>query len=181
MSTPALPEASYWPPPPIDVVERTDTTPTKRQHAKDHNDLQTAVNAMLLVLGQRPFGQGDDLSAELVRLQDLITGLTTAQAGTQAQVVEALVDAQQALVELAELAAEVAALAARPLPRLVHSQTFSADVWHVAHGLGYDPVVDVVSSDGYRVLGFGLEYAVDRMSLNVSFSLAITGRVLLAN
>jgi len=60
-----------WPPPPIDIIDRTNTTPARHQHPKDHDDLQRAVNALISVLGREPFGQSATLSDELARLQVL--------------------------------------------------------------------------------------------------------------
>lgn len=63
----------------------------------------------------------------------------------------------------------------------VHHQRQTADTWTVLHGLGYDPIIDVIRDDGVRILGFDLTHADDQMSSTLRFSQAIAGRALLAN
>lgn len=140
----------FWPPTPIDRIDRTNLTPARDQHPKDHDDLEKAVNAILLVLGQKPYGTSNTLTAELVRLQAAI------DAGGQGG-------------------------GPSGLTHYVHEQTATSDTWLVQHNLGYDPVIDVTTSDGIRILGFDLFYADDHNSLTLGFSQAIAGRALLSN
>lgn len=78
---PAPSSAPVWPPKPIDVVSRDDRTPAHLQHPKDHNDLQVAVNAILLVLGQQPFGESDTLTTELARLSGTLNAVISGGGG----------------------------------------------------------------------------------------------------
>lgn len=188
MSTP------YWPPPPIDVLDRVDATPAHTQHPKDHNDLQVAVNAILLALGQQPYGQSDTLTAELVRLQHLLTN-SGGNAALQKELddLKGVVDSIQSYgipqlyslfyglrYRIEQLEAGSGGGQAT-LSHYVHRQSSNASTWQVQHNLGYDPVIEVVTDDGLRLLGFDLAYADDHMSVTLGFSQAITGRALLSN
>lgn len=165
-----------WPVPAIDHVERLNSTPSRDQHAKDHNDLERAVNAALLVLGAAPFGASDTLTAELVRLQ-------TQLAAARQLAAAAAVSAQQALSQIAALPPVLPPVL--PPPHYVYFQRASADMWVVQHNLGYDPLVAVVRDDGVGavslILGFDITYADDHNSITLKFSQAITGRALLSN
>lgn len=157
-----------WPAPPIDHVDRLNSTPTLDQHVKDHNALEQAVNATLLVLGSVPFGASDTLTLELVRLQAQLVAARELAAG-------AATSAQQALSQIAALPAPFAPM------HYVHFQRASADVWLVQHNMGYDPVVAVVRDDGVVILGFDCTYADDHNSATLKFSQVVTGRALLSN
>jgi hypothetical protein len=166
MTLPSVEAQILWPPPEIDKIDRFNLTPAKDQHPKDHEDLENAVNAILAILGSTPHGIDGNLSARLQvvdvvieQLKGNFEGLTLTLEDTVRQVV----------------------LESGTQGHYVHQQTMTADVWYVPHNLGYDPVVEVIRDDGVRILGFDIEYALDKMSFIASFSQAIAGRVLLAN
>lgn len=59
-----------WPPSGIDVLDRRDRTPAETQHAKDHNDEQAAINAILAKLGtEDPAGTYPSVAVRLDALE----------------------------------------------------------------------------------------------------------------
>ncbi len=55
-------------------------------------------------------------------------------------------------------------------------QTDPQTVWTIEHQLGYDPAgIVVVSTDGFVLDGFGVQYLVAGNSLRLSFDIAVSG------
>ncbi len=57
-----------------------------------------------------------------------------------------------------------------------HTQDEPAAVWLIAHGLGFDPAgITVVSTDGFVMDGFGVQYLSAGATLRLSFDIGLAG------
>lgn len=55
-------------------------------------------------------------------------------------------------------------------------QAIPATVWTIEHGLGFDPAgLVVLSTDGFVLDGFGVQYLAAGASLRLSFDIAVSG------
>lgn len=138
------------------------TTPTWPPTPIDHIDRTNETPAV----NQHPKDH-DDLE---LAVNAVLAILGSAPSGQSATLTAELVRLQTAI-----------AGAAGKLTHYVHDQRTTASTWVVQHNLGFDPVIDVVTDDGFRLLGFDLSYADDHNSVTLGFSQAITGRALLSN
>lgn len=57
-----------------------------------------------------------------------------------------------------------------------YEQNTPSTVWHVEHGLGFDPAgVLVVDADGFQLDGFGVQYLLPGQTLRLSFDISVAG------
>ncbi len=57
-----------------------------------------------------------------------------------------------------------------------HIQEQAATVWVISHGLGFDPAgLTVISSDGFVLDDFGVQYLAAGDSLRLAFDIAVSG------